>query len=44
MAIDWHYRLAYLLGVAGIDIGEVVDAFVDWLGGQRVWLRNTDSQ
>ncbi|MFJ9370574.1 hypothetical protein ACIRRA_39970 [Nocardia sp. NPDC101769] len=45
MAIDWHYRLAYLLGVAGIDIDDVVDALVDWLGGQqRVWVRTTDSQ
>lgn len=45
MAIDWHYRFAYLLGVAGIDIDQVVDALADWLGGgHRVWLRNTDSQ
>ncbi|MEV6073075.1 hypothetical protein AB0L82_41585 [Nocardia sp. NPDC052001] len=45
MAIDWHYRLAYLLGVAGINIDDVIDALADWLSGQhRVWLRSTDSQ
>ncbi|BEK88528.1 hypothetical protein [Nocardia seriolae] len=45
VAIDWHYRFAYLLGVAGVDIDDVVDALLDWLAGQqRVWLRSTDSQ